>query len=127
MKRKTALRRLNFLTVLVLFLALWGFARYGSAADNVSGRAPERVVREGIAMEFSYEPSGKKDGGKILEAEYAQVWFRLTDEATGRSGLALEYLVEDRDVPAGDNVSLRFRLADSVTGSGKAGLNDVTM
>jgi len=41
--------------------------------------------------------------------------------------LALEYLVEDRDVPAGDNVSLRFRLADSVTGSGKAGLNDVTM
>ena len=76
MKRKTALRRLNFLTVLVLFLALWGFARYGSAADNVSGRAPERVVREGIAMEFSYEPAGKKDGGKILEAEYAQVRFR---------------------------------------------------
>jgi len=46
---------------------------------------------------------------------------------TVRSGLALEYLVEDRVVPAGDNVSLRFRLADSVTGSGKAGLNDVTL
>ena len=125
--KETALFRSNTLLVLVFFLALWGVAPHASAADNVSGRAPERVVREGIAMEFSYEPSGKKDGGKILEAEYAQVWFRLTDEATGRSGLALEYLVEDRDVPAGDNVSLRFRLADSVTGSGKAGLNDVTM
>ena len=46
---------------------------------------------------------------------------------TVRSGLALEYLVENRVVPAGDNVLLRFRLADPVTGSGKAGLNDVTL
>ena len=46
---------------------------------------------------------------------------------TVRPGLTLEYLVEDRVVPAGDNVSLRFRLADPVTGLGKAGLNDVTL
>ncbi len=90
MKRETALFRLHSpllvsLQVLVFFLALLGVAPHASAVDNVSGRAPERVVREGIAIEFSYEPAGKRDtGGKILEGEYALVRFRLTDEATGK-------------------------------------------
>jgi len=41
--------------------------------------------------------------------------------------LALEYLVDDRVVPAGDNVSVRFRLSDPPTGVGKEGLRDVTL
>jgi hypothetical protein len=42
-------------------------------------------------------------------------------------GLSLEYLVEARDVPASDNVFVRFRLADPVTGLGKEGIQDVTL
>ncbi|HEX9191362.1 MAG TPA: cytochrome D1 domain-containing protein, partial [Candidatus Deferrimicrobiaceae bacterium] len=41
--------------------------------------------------------------------------------------LALEYLVGDRDVPAADNVPVRFRLADPLTGIGKEGIKDVTL
>ena len=84
MKRKPTHFRLNTLPLLVLFLAIWGIPSNSSAVDNVSGRAAERVVREGIAVEFSYEPAGRRDDGKILEGEYAQVRFRLTDEATGK-------------------------------------------
>ncbi len=85
MNRETELFRSKLLLVLFFSLALWGFAPHASAADNASVRAPERVVREGIAMEFSYEPAGGRDtGGKILEGEYAQVRFRLTDESTGK-------------------------------------------
>ena len=84
MKRETALYPSTLHLIFIFSLALSGFAPHASAADNVSVRAPERVVREGIAVEFSYEPAGKKDGGKILEGEYAQVRFRLTDEATGK-------------------------------------------
>jgi len=83
-KRVTPLLRLNSLLFLAFFLTLLGFALYASAADNVSTRAPERVIREGIAVEFSYEPVGKSAGEKILEGESAQVRFRLTDESTGK-------------------------------------------
>jgi YVTN family beta-propeller protein len=43
------------------------------------------------------------------------------------SGYEIEYLVKDRTVPAGDNVAVRFRLTDALTGWGKAGLADVTV
>jgi hypothetical protein len=39
----------------------------------------------------------------------------------------LEFLVKERTVPAGDNVAVRFRLTDALTGWGKAGLRDVTV
>ena len=43
------------------------------------------------------------------------------------SGYELEFLVKDRTVPAGDNVAVRFRLTDALTGWGRAGLADVTV
>jgi hypothetical protein len=43
------------------------------------------------------------------------------------AGYELEFLVKDRTVPAGDNVAVRFRLTDALTGWGKAGLADVTV
>jgi len=82
--RETTPFRSKSLLVPAFLLALSAVAPHASAADDVSGRAPERVVREGIAVEFSYEPAGKRDGGTTLEGEYAQVRFRLTDEATGK-------------------------------------------
>ena len=94
-------------------------------------------VREGLHGQPSgarkeHPAAGEYDVAFFLDSQRIVQCFRAAAESnpeirTGRTGLALEYLVEDRDVPAGDNVSLRFRLADSVTGSGKAGLNDVTM
>jgi len=46
---------------------------------------PDRVVREGIAVEFSYGPSGEKgDGGNVKEGEFAEFRFRVTEEATGK-------------------------------------------
>jgi len=43
------------------------------------------------------------------------------------SGYELEFLVKDRTFRAGDNVAVRFRLTDALTGWGKAGLADVTV
>jgi len=63
-KKEKALFELKTRLLLAFFLVLLGFAPHASAADNVSGRASERVVREGIAAEFSYEPAGKRDGGE---------------------------------------------------------------
>ncbi|TFH33286.1 MAG: hypothetical protein E4G97_00900 [Deltaproteobacteria bacterium] len=76
--------------------------------------------------------AGEYDVAFFLESPRIVQCFRAAAEPnpeirTGRSGLALEYLVEDRVVPAEDNVILRFRLADSVTGSGREGINDVTL
>lgn len=51
-----------------------------SAAGN-----PNRVVREGIAVEFSYGPAGEKgEGGKVKEGEFAEIRFRVTEGATGK-------------------------------------------
>jgi YVTN family beta-propeller protein len=78
------------LPVLVFFLAIWGVAPPASAADNVAGHAPERFVREGISVEFFHEPAEKKvAGGKILEGEYAEIRFRVTNEGTGKPIRAL--------------------------------------
>jgi YVTN family beta-propeller protein len=59
-------------------------------ADNVTAPTPDRFTREGISVEFSREPAEKKgEGGKVLEGEYAEVRFRVTDEATGKPIRAL--------------------------------------
>jgi len=60
----------------------------GAASEGqkeASAGNPARVVREGIVMEFSYEPVAKKAGnGKVREGEFADIGFRMTDEATGK-------------------------------------------
>src|SRR5512145_3302879 len=41
-----------------------------------------RLVREGVAIEFSAQPAG--GAGGLREGEYAEVAFRITDATTGR-------------------------------------------
>ena len=79
------------------FLLLSGLLAWGDflvAGEPASaGKEPEaadlpagnRIVREGIAVEFSYGPAGEKgDGGKVKEGEFAEIRFRVTEEATGK-------------------------------------------
>ncbi len=85
MKCLTAQFRKNILPVSTFLLLLCGVAYPVAAADNVTAPAPERFVREGISLEFTHAPVGKKDGGgKVLEGEYAEIRFRVTDAGTGK-------------------------------------------
>ena len=62
----------------------------GGVVPALSAEAPNRFVREGIVVEFSYAPAEKKDeGGKVLEGEFAEARFKVTDEATGKPVRAL--------------------------------------
>ncbi|MCM2334075.1 MAG: hypothetical protein NDI82_09005, partial [Anaeromyxobacteraceae bacterium] len=55
-------------------------ARGGAAAAGAS-----RVVRDGVVVDFSISRPGEEPGGKpLMEGEYAEVRFRMTDAATGR-------------------------------------------
>lgn len=54
------------------------------AMDNVSSRAPELFSREGIQVEFSYGPADRKrTDNVVVEGEFADLRFRVTDEAKG--------------------------------------------
>ena len=65
-------------------LAHAGETSAAPAAEASAGH-PARVVREGIAVEFSYEPAEKKaGGGSVLEGGFADIRFQMTDEATGK-------------------------------------------
>ena len=90
------------------------------AADHGSGGPPGaggdqgtslgRVVREGGVIEFSLEPAGKKGAERngILEGEYADVKFRVTDEAKGQplrglwpgGGVGISKTVEEKGGPS---------------------------
>jgi hypothetical protein len=62
----------------------------GGSVPAISAEPPDRVVREGIVVEFSYAPVEKKEaGGKVLEGEFAEARFKVTDEATGKPVRAL--------------------------------------
>ncbi len=95
------LRRVLGILLLVLFPGVPGIGSSSSAlsadkavpppaggaagVEEASAGHPARVVREGIVVEFSYEPAAKKTaGGKVREGEFADVRFRMTDETTGR-------------------------------------------
>ena len=71
------------------FAACLGLAVLVSHGAPPAGSAdplpPTRFAREGIVVEFSSRPAEKKAGdGKVLEGEFAEVRFRVTDEATGK-------------------------------------------
>ena len=51
-----------------------------AATPTKSG--PQKVVREGVAVEFVAEPTADKSG--LMEAEEAAVRFKVTDAATGK-------------------------------------------
>lgn len=58
-------------------------------ADNAvsppepSPSAPQKFSREGVVVEFSYEPASKRAGG-VIEGEFTDLRFRVTDEAKGK-------------------------------------------
>jgi len=43
----------------------------------------DKFIREGVVVEFSYSPAGKRDGG-VVEGEFADLRFRVTEEAKGK-------------------------------------------
>ena len=49
-----------------------------------SASVPNRYVREGIVIEFSVAPSKEAKGGELKEGEFADLRFKLTDEASGQ-------------------------------------------
>ncbi|HEV2762906.1 MAG TPA: cytochrome D1 domain-containing protein [Pyrinomonadaceae bacterium] len=53
-----------------------------SPAQTPAKSGPQKIVREGIAVEFQAEPAGSGKSG-LMEAEEAVVRFKVTDTATG--------------------------------------------
>jgi hypothetical protein len=58
------------------------FAADAPKAESVS--APNRYVREGIVIEFSVAAAKEAKGGELMEGQFADLRFKLTDEASGQ-------------------------------------------
>ncbi len=58
------------------------FAADAPNAENTS--APNRYVREGIVIEFSVAPARDAKSGELVEGQFADLRFKLTDEASGQ-------------------------------------------
>ncbi len=70
----------------VLIVILLGFsaalARLPQAPRKVP--APQKIVREGVAVEFTIEPSGKQRAADLLEGDDATVRFKITESNSGQ-------------------------------------------
>ena len=62
------------------------FAADGPKAKSPASEAsvPNRYVREGIVIEFSVAPAKEAKGGELKEGQFADLRFKLTDEASGQ-------------------------------------------
>ena len=58
------------------------FAAGAPKAENAS--APNRYVREGIVIEFSVAAAQEAKSGELVEGQFADLRFKLTDEASGQ-------------------------------------------
>ncbi|HLR05883.1 MAG TPA: cytochrome D1 domain-containing protein [Pyrinomonadaceae bacterium] len=71
----------------VLVVILLGFsvahARLAQAPKKVPP-PPQKIVREGIAVEFTIESSGSTHAGELLEGNDATVRFKITENNTGQ-------------------------------------------
>src|SRR5258705_1951331 len=56
----------------------------GAAALALPCAAQEKYVRDGIVMELSIRPAAGSSSKELMEGEFAELRFRLTDEATGQ-------------------------------------------
>lgn len=108
-----------------------GFGQHPMAAETASRSLKE--TEPGVyATRVRFPVAGEYDVAFFLDAPKIVHCFAARAEvnpATQKPGVKyeLEYLVKDRTVPPGDNVAVRFRLSDAMTGWGKAGLPDVTV
>ncbi len=58
---------------------------FGADAPKAeSASAPNRYVREGIVIEFSVAAAKEAKGGELVEGQFADLRFKLTDEASGQ-------------------------------------------
>src|SRR5258705_3446087 len=56
----------------------------GAAALALPCAAEEKYVRDGVVMELSIRPAAGSSSKELMEGEFAELRFRLTDEATGQ-------------------------------------------
>ncbi len=75
-------RTLSLTLSLATLLAAGGAGAAPSTSDP--GDAG-RVVRDGVVVDFSIGPPGAAPGAPLVEGEYADVRFRMTDAASGRA------------------------------------------
>lgn len=81
----------NACLALLAATGLTAFALLGGAAvqaaappsepDKASGEHPNRLLRDGLAVDFEMLPLG---GTRLTEGEFAEIRFRLTDAGTGQ-------------------------------------------
>ena len=85
----------KILTVLLLFLlaqTAWSQERPSAVGAHVSGvstaetkpQATQRIVHEGIAVDFAIAPRGNAKGTKLIEGAEATVLFKITDNNSGQ-------------------------------------------
>src|SRR5712692_8782267 len=69
----------------VLVVLLLGFsAAFALRQRPQKVQSPQKIVREGIAVEFTIESSGSTHAGELLEGTYATVRFKITESNTGQ-------------------------------------------
>jgi YVTN family beta-propeller protein len=70
----------------VLVVLFFGFSAALARLPQRPQKLPprQRIVREGIAVEFTIEPSGAVSASDLLEGEDATVRFKITESTTGQ-------------------------------------------
>ena len=74
-------QRFKALVVLLLGFSA-ALARLPQRPQKVA--PPQRIVRQGITVEFKIEPSGREKTGDLLEGDDATVRFKITESNTGQ-------------------------------------------
>ncbi len=93
-------------------------AQASPAAEG--GGVAQRVVKEGIAVDFQIRPLGASQPGALVEGQDASVQFKITDTATGSavSGLHPSVWIDGRDNDAApDAKQCREKIQSFLQGS----------
>ena len=83
--RRGPVRARRALHLTLSLAALIAAGRAGAAPPNAPPGDAGRVVRDGVVVDFSIGPPGAAPGASLVEGEYADVRFRMTDAASGRA------------------------------------------
>ena len=82
-------RRVGLIALSLILIPGVGSAQNQGPINRLSpqknGRAKQRIVREGVAVEFSIAAASSEQGkpAELMEGEDASVRFKITDAATG--------------------------------------------